>query len=282
LWHFAVKRYLKRNPVDLYFAPTSYLTPALLKDIPFVFVVHDLISFLYPKNHKFKPKLIERFFLPRILNKAKFIVVVSENTKKDLISLFPHIDPSKIKISYCGANLEEFKPADKKENLIFSVGTLIPRKNFKTLIKAFNKIKDDIPHTLKIAGGEGEAVNELNELAGEKVELLGYTSHEQLRELYSKADIFVYPSLYEGFGIPVLEAMASGCPIICSNRSSLPEVIGNCGIKFDPENTEELSQKILTLAKKPDEKKRLKKCGIERAKDFSWIKVAEKVSNTLS
>lgn len=281
-WHWAVRKYLQENPVDHYFAPTSYITPFLI-DTPYTIVVHDLISFLFPKDHAFKPKTIERFFLPKILKKASNIAVVSENTKEDLVHLFPKTDLEKITVTHCGVNAKDFKPQKgDREEFIFTVSTLIPRKNMITLIRAFNKIKDEVPHTLKIAGGKGSAYPEIQKYISDydlqdRIQLLGYVSNSELKEHYSKAQLFVYPSLYEGFGIPILEAFASGCPVICSNNSSIPEVVGECAVMFRSLDHEDLAKKMIYLLKSKEDQEIYSQNGLQRVKEFSWKKVGERL-----
>jgi glycosyltransferase involved in cell wall biosynthesis len=285
-WHFAAAKYAKQNKVDHYFAPTSYITPKLLGKIPYTVVVHDLISFMFPKDHPFKPKTIEKVFLPLILKKAASIVTVSENTKEDLLHLFPKTDEEKISVSYNGVNLKEFKKSDKKEETIFSVGTLIPRKNIITLVRAFNLIQKDIPHTLLIGGGKGAAYDEIKKYIKDhklekRVKMLGYVSNDDLKKYYSSAEIFVYPSLYEGFGIPILEAFASACPVVCSNNSSIPEVVGECAVMFRSMDHEDLSKKMLYLLKSKEDQEIYVKNGLERVKQFTWSKVGKRLLKVL-
>jgi glycosyltransferase involved in cell wall biosynthesis len=168
------------------------------------------------------------------------------------------------------------------------VGTLEPRKNVIALIKAFGNLKKKnlIEHSLVLCGPKGwyyqEVFNAIKEWRLEKDVLYkGYIPESDLPSVYNLAQIFVYPSIYEGFGLPVLEAMACGCPVITSNAASLPEVVGNAAILVDPENNQELEQSLLQLINDEDLRRKLSADGIKRAGIFSYTKSAETLYNVL-
>ena len=276
-WHWAVRKALIANPVDHYFAPTSYLTPLLLKDTPFSIVVHDLIAFIYPQGHSFKAKFIETFSLPKIIDKAKHIFAVSEHTKGDLLRMFPHIGSSKISVTGCGIDLERYSKGDGPDTddpYILTLATIIPRKNYLNLIKAFELIADEIPHRLVIGGGDGMGAEQVHKYAEkskyrERIDFLGYVDNSLLPKLYQGASAFVFPSIYEGFGIPPLEAYACGCPVTCSKASSLPEVMGEKAKYFDPFDVQDISESIIRLLENPQH--------TERGQLPTWDSVTSKI-----
>lgn len=213
----------------------------------------------------------------------------------DIIRYFK-IPENKIKVIYLGVD-EDYKPLSETEirkvrqkyhlnyPFILYVGSLISHKNIPTLIKAFYKLKKyGLPHKLVITGKRGwkyknifEIISKLN--LQKDVVFTGYVQREDLPALYNAADLFVYPSLYEGFGLPPLEAMACGTPVITSNTSSLPEVVGNAGIMVDPYDIDGLAKAMYEVLTNEGLRAELRKRGLERAKMFSWKKTAEETLN---
>ncbi|MBN1494982.1 glycosyltransferase family 4 protein [Candidatus Peregrinibacteria bacterium] len=293
LWHLAVLKHSYKENVQVFFSPTSYIIPALHnpQKIKVVMTVHDLVAFLFPEIHNKKALFTERVFLKKALGKASRVFAVSLNTKRDLITQF-FIPNELVSIVHNAASNnfkvmphEELKDFKRKNNLpekfIFAAGTLEPRKNFTMLIRCFAQILKEFPdYKLIIAGSKGWYYDEIFTTAEElkledKVKFLGYVTEEELIKLYNLAEIFVYPSLYEGFGIPPLEAMKCGCPVITSNTSSLPEVAGDAAIKINPKKEKELTEAITKLLKNSDLKKELTRRGLEQCQKFSWEKSAQ-------
>jgi len=222
---------------------------------------------------------------------ADQIIAISNSTKQDLIRYF-QVPEEKITVTHLAAD-ECFQPLpfDKVQvfrekygldfPFILYVGTLEPRKNLPTLIKAFYYLKKkNIHHKLVIAGGKGwkydpifQTISDLNLI--KDIHFTGYVPKEDLPLLYNAADAFVYPSLYEGFGLPPLEAMACGCPVITSNTSSLPEVVGDAGIMINPCDYDKLAEAIDNIISDTDLKIQFSKMGQVRAAQFSWNKCAE-------
>jgi glycosyltransferase involved in cell wall biosynthesis len=165
------------------------------------------------------------------------------------------------------------------ERFILFVGRLYPQKNFATLARAFALVKDAIPHRLIVAGQprykfEGD-LNLLGELGIEdRVDFLHYVPNDDLPAIYNMADCFVYPSLYESFGLAQLEAMRCGCPVIGANAGAIPEVTGGAAILFDPHNPKELSEAILKVTCEPDIRHALVERGLARAREFTWERTA--------
>jgi len=254
---------------------------------PKVTTVHDLAIFKYPET--FSPKgghnIVSnlRRKLAWVKRESRVIIAVSENTKKDIVKILD-IPSEKIKVIYEAgdevfrkkSSLRSIENAKKKYgisgNYILAVGTLEPRKNLKRLIMAFSRVRRNSSLSLAIAGNAGWG-GELEGLQGKTlgVKFLGYVPKEVLAPLYAGAQCFVYPSLYEGFGLPILEAMASGCPVVTSNISSLPEVAGEAAVLVDPENIEDIARGIKEAISK---RKELIRKGFERARQFSWEKTA--------
>ncbi len=283
-WHFNLRKYLKENPVDFFIAPSSFIYPAIApRSQKFAIVVHDMIAFMFAKNHKFFPTLVERLTLGRAVKKAEFIITVSKNSAKDLRRIKPAAKKSKIILAMPAVG-KIFKPVKTHalklpEKYILAVGTIEPRKNLESVFKAFRILA--VKHLdlhLCVAGGKGWQQSKIfqnfpKEFA-DRIHILGYVKMSTLPELYSRAKCLVYPSLYEGFGIPPLEAMACGCPVIASNVSSLPEVVGDAAILVEPTDIKAIVEGVEKLLKNPLS---FVKKGLAQAKKFSWDDSAERI-----
>lgn len=298
-WHIKVIQDLKKIRPDVFWSPTSYIIAALApKWLKVVITIHDLVAWLYPTRHNFKATIIERLTLPFAIKKITKAITVSENTKRDLHHFFPIIK-EKVEVISCaaGSNFSEFT-AEEKENFrrehhlpnhfILAVGTLEPRKNFVTLIRAFGEVqKNHQEFSLIIIGGKGwyfeKIFRTVRDLGLEdSVIFKGYVDEEELTGYYNTATLFVFPSLYEGFGIPPLEAMKSLCPVIASNASSIPEVVGKAAILASPSSISEFASAIEKVIQEPELQKELRKKGLAQSKKFSWHMAAEKVYNALT
>jgi glycosyltransferase involved in cell wall biosynthesis len=298
-WHMKVARDVQNEGCDLFFGPSSYITPSFIKaPTRVVFSVHDLVAFLFPGNHNKKATIIERLFLKRALKRADQVFTVSEHTKKDLLNLFDY-EENKIMVLPCAAasdfkplppeDLQEFAQKEKIPKKFFlAVGTILPRKNYLRLLRAFAKVAAmDSQLHLIIIGGPGwkykEVRDEVRRLyLQKKVHFLGYVSGKSLVRFYNLALALVFPSLYEGFGIPPLEAMQCGCPVIASNISSIPEVVGEAALMVDPENAQDIGGAMIKILKDSALQQSLKTKGQEQAQKFSWKRGAEKLQKLLS
>lgn len=282
---------LARRRVEV-FHGTGFVSPRR-RVCPQVTTIHDLTFFLLPGKHTFFKRHYFRRMIPLSAKASDLLIAVSESTKRDLVRLLG-LDPEKVKVIHLGkderfrsladAELQERAkqqcgvPANKK--VILFVGMIEPRKNLETLLGAFARLKSlHGDYCLVLAGAPGwgyrgvfERVRRLG-LEGPVV-FPGYVPEDLLPALYNAAELFVYPSLYEGFGLPVLEAMACGVPVITSNVSSLPEVAGDAAVLVDPRSEEELRQGILRLLEDGELRKQLREKGLARSRLFSWEKTA--------
>ncbi len=241
------------------------------------------------------PKIVGPFSkgVRRFCHKADAVIACSHATRRDIVSLLD-VAEEKVHVAH-GAVGEGFQPRDRDESLavlrdrfgmeapfLLFVGTLEPRKNVTGLIEAFGKVRKDVPHSLVLVGPTGwNAAPILDALSRPELEgrvhRVGYVPrHADLAWFYSAADAFVFPSHYEGFGLPALEAMACGCPVITSNTSSLPEVCGEAARYVAPTNTRELAAALREVALSEKLRQRLSDRGQARARHFTWAACAEK------
>ena len=279
LWHFAViKDFLRRNG-ELFFAPTSLIIPAFLpRKIISIITIHDLVAFLHPRLHEPKAMVLEHLFLRLALRKSSAAIVPSENTKKDLMRLFSYPEEKITVTPLAPASNTEYSASPKLDlpkDFILTVAGLEPRKNVAALVDAALELNKN----LVIVGGKGWKSGALQKKISVNKKYITHITHcrpEDLTAFYKSAKIFVFPSIYEGFGLPPLEAMAAGCPVICSNAGSLKEVCGDGAILIDPTNPQELKNAIEKLWNDEKLQDSLRKKGFIQAQKFSWKSTAEK------
>lgn len=263
---------------DVFFFPNIAF---LQTQCPYVITCHDLSYALFPEFLSLKKRLWHSIINPRKLFKnAKGVIAVSDNTKADLMNHYK-ISPEKIEMIYSGIpnmlsadnnTLLEVKTKFKlPEKFVLAVGTVEPRKNVNTLISAFNAFAGKHPEYSLVVTGRPSAIRHLK--ATEKVSFTGFTSSSEKAALYRLATIFAYPSHYEGFGFPPLEAMSQGCPVISANNSSLGEVCGDAAILFNAHNANELAQALEQMAD-PSVREHYKAKGFEQINKFSWQNAA--------
>jgi glycosyltransferase involved in cell wall biosynthesis len=274
--------------VDLFHA-TDHLLPRL-SHVQSVFTLHDLIFRFYPETHKPLNRWFLTLMMPHFLRAADAIIAISECTKKDAVRLYG-LDEPKISVIYeavhphfSAAPREAISAVRRKyglpENFILSLGTLEPRKNLTSLLDAYHALRNQgSQRKLVIVGKKGwlygDFFRKLRELALEdEVIFPGFVPDEDLPAFYSAADLFVFPSLYEGFGLPVLEAMACGLPVIASNSSSLPEVAGEAGMLIDPCDIDALVKAMQSALTDEGKRRKMKEKGLQQAAKFSWEKAA--------
>jgi glycosyltransferase involved in cell wall biosynthesis len=249
-----------------------------------IVTIHDL-SFLISPEWFSKPFYrYYSFLIPRIANNSLMIVTPSKHSKNDLVQIL-NLKEDKIKVIH-NSIPDNFKKFDvghlinQYGKYVLAVSSLDPRKNFTRLIEAFTRA--NLPDTKLVLVGTSNKIFADQKLQqaihnNSSVVFTGYVSDDELINLYKHANLFVYPSLYEGFGIPPLEAMACGCPTIVSKTSSLPEVCGEASYYIDPYNVEEIRQAILKLTLDVGLVNKLRLKGLERVKHFDWNKSADQL-----
>ena len=286
--------------IDIYFSPVDLIPEEIkpIKRIKKYTILYDITPILYPEYFSIENKKDYWFTnLAKSLNSEDYYFTISEYTRKDFLEHFPQLDPAKVipTLLACSDNfkpekektkdvLKKYKlPTDKK--YIFSLCTLEPRKNLIRAVKCFIEFvnKNDIKDMVYILGGGSwdgfieKMENEIPDFEKYKHLILraGYIDDEDLAPLYSGAEWFVYTSEYEGFGLPPLEAMSCECPVITSNNSSLPEVVGNCGIMIDFDSDEQHIKAYEDYYYNYNFRKENAIKGFKRAKEFSWKKCAD-------
>ncbi len=285
-----------RLPVGAIYHAAEHLLPCLRR--PTVLTVHDLIFERYPQHHTRINRLFLKLGMPLFVRAADAIIAVSEQTKRDLIELY-NTPAEKIHVIYEGID-ERFAPigpprvaaARQKYAIerpyLLMVGTLEPRKNHAAALQALARLKaEGHPHCLVVVGGKGWLFDPIQTLVGElglseDVLFAGRVDDDDLPALYSGAACLLMPSLYEGFGFPVLEAMACGTPVVCSNRSSLPEVAGDAAILVDPEDVAGLAAAVGRAVGDAALAGQLRQRGIQQAARFDWTRCATDVARIYS
>lgn len=281
---------LKKKQIDIIHGPRSVL-PLLCK-IKSVLTIHDLAFLLFPEVMKFNPFNYWSVFVKRSALKADHIISVSESTRKDIVRLY-NIAEHKITVTHEACN-DSFKRIENESALekishkynlpdrfILYVGTIEPRKNLNVLLEAMVILKrNNLNIKLIIVGKKGwlyaDFFDTLKRLGlGNNVIFTGYVHDEDLPGIYNLAEVFVYPSKYEGFGLPLLEAMSCGVPVIASNVSSIPEVLGDAGILVVHDDPKDFAHKIYELLTDGEIMAKMSSKGFERIKFFSWEKVAK-------
>ncbi|MBI4498237.1 MAG: glycosyltransferase family 4 protein [Chloroflexi bacterium] len=282
---------LLRRGVDVLHAPVNVLPLAC--PCPAVLTIHDLSFLVYPDR---LPRARQRYLtlLTRwSAQRARLVLTVSAHTRQDVVRLLG-VPEERVRVVYPGVDpalgparpqaVAEFRRRrGLPDRFILYLGTLEPRKNLPTLIRAYDRLRRaGCDHALVLAGGRGWMDDDIFRLVddldlGDRVCFPGYVPEEELALWYSAADLLVYPSVYEGFGLPPLEAMACGTPVIVADRSSLPEVVGDAGITFPPERADALADAIAEALADPARREALRAAGLCRAQQFSWSRTAQGV-----
>ena len=273
---------LKRDDWDI-FHPTYYYPYFLehLRDRPFVLTVHDMIHETFPDM--FKPSDPTSKNKRTLIDRAEKIIAISESTKNDMIR-FCGISPSKVEVVHHGPTLDPSVAAPRPDWLpsryVLFVGNRFPYKNFERFILALSEVIREEPELHLVCGG-GSPFREYEVKFLEGMGMLDRTRYTDVDDpllacLYRHAEAFVFPSLYEGFGFPLLEAMACGCPVIASNTSSFPEVASDAAALFDPTDEVSMTETILNVIRDGEMRRRLRERGLSRSREFSWERTAQK------
>jgi glycosyltransferase involved in cell wall biosynthesis len=284
---------IRRTEPDLCHFPNA-MAP-LYQERPFVVTIHDASLFLYSQFHPRTRILSIRLMLPFVARRAAAVITVSQHARRELIRILG-LAPEKVHVVYEAAG-GEFRPVTGEQQLealrrkynlpehfLLYVGTLEPRKNLIRMVHSLREVRRrGHPHHLVLVGANGWYQTLLRrEVArlelDDVVHFMGYLPTADLPGLFSLATLFVFPSLYEGFGLPPLEAMASGAPVLSSNRSSLPEILGDAAHLVDPENEDDLTEGLAILLADSERRRWLAERGLARARAFSWRQAARETA----
>lgn len=293
-WLAGLPAMLQISPMDL-FHGTNYCIP-VYAPCPTVVTIHDLSLFTQPHTHEAANVARGKRRMPLMARRATAIIAPSEWTKRETIEHLG-IRPEKIRVIHEAARDElsplapdQCQPVLDRHQIrrpyLLYVGTIEPRKNLLTLIRAYDDLVRTTEHKpqLVLAGGRGWLCDEVFELVerlklGDQVRFTGYVDDADLPALYSAAQAFLYPSLYEGFGLPPLEAMACGAPVVASNASSLPEVVGEAGLTHDPNDAQALTRAVASLLDDASRRDHFIRAGFKQASRFSWDRAARETQS---
>ena len=294
---YRIKNLIPKLRMDLYHSPFN-LCPVNLS-YPTLVTIHDLMPLLLHNFFQGRSLPVQiyarqfiRYTLKRCLKASRLILADSYQTKNDIVEL-KLTEEQKIKVvypsicipitSYSGGNSHE-QPLKKVDFRILSVGQTRPQKNWWRLIRAFRILRDRIGKcSLVLVSSDDRNLKSIRDLITElnlepgDINLLGYQTQEQLVNLYKSSDGFVFPSLYEGFGLPPLEAMACGVPVVASNRGALPEVLGDAAFYINPEDVEDIAAGMQKVLEDKELRKTLIQRGYEQVKKYSWEKTARQI-----
>jgi glycosyltransferase involved in cell wall biosynthesis len=301
-WHLtAFPAQLRRHQCEVVFMPAANRRLGWRYGIPSVGTVHDFSQLHVPQKYDALRMFYIMRVLPRMMRRLTRVISVSESTQRDLES-FAGVDPGRIRVVYNGADLKRFITRDRTaaravvseelglpdDFLLYLARLEHPGKNHVRLLEAFDRLKREtgLPHKLVLVGSRWNGAElieaKVKELGLEKdVIFPGFVPNETLPALYAAADALVFPSLFEGFGIPVLEAMACGTPVCASNVSSIPEVVGNAGLLFDPLDPQAIADAMGRILQDQDLRKQLTEAGLTQAARFTWEDAAAQVLEEL-
>lgn len=294
LWYlFNIKKLCKEYDIDVFWG-TQHVLPFNMGSIKTVLTIHDLVAFDFKETMSAYNKITNQLLIPNSLKKANRIISVSESTKERINFNFPKINNEKISVIYEDVvvnnndlnnnNLLKENDLRKKEYLMF-LGTIEPRKNVKTLIKALTKINKETGMMLVICGKYGWKCDEeryLIEKNKDKIVFLNYVTDEEKNLLMKNSFAFIFPSVYEGFGLPVLEAMRNGTVSIVANNTSLKEIIQKEELRFNTMDYEELAKKVINLYKDVNSYDLALEYCINRQSYFSWNDISKEYIKVLT
>jgi glycosyltransferase involved in cell wall biosynthesis len=277
----------KKDRVDLFWGPTHRIPRLLPISIARVVTIHDLVWNYVPHTMRPLSLFVEKRLMPEAIALADLVIADSQSTEKGIAEVFPQF-ADKVRVIHLGvsalpshSNSEALLRLNISRPYFLFVGTIEPRKNLDQLLKAFALIPETYrnQYSLVIAGGKGWGGVNLERLIGEyglneSVKVLGYVTDHELATLYSNARFLIMPSIYEGFGLPLLEAMQCGTPVLTSQAGSMAEVAGDGGIFIDPYSIESISFGIQRMLADDDLIKNLGRNALRRSQDFSWEKCA--------
>lgn len=290
------------NGSDVFFIPNPNFC-ALSASTRKTITIHDLSFELFPHFFSFKQRLWHKFIRPRhLVEQSNKVIADSHNTKNDLINIYK-VEPKKIKVIYPGINHEVYQPIDKTDTKLKSItakyqlpqkfilylGTIEPRKNIEGIIEAFNLFKiTDTQNEIQlvIAGGRGWKDERIYKIAADspftdQIHFIGYIPENDKQYIFNLAELFIFPSFYEGFGLPAIEAQACGIPVIAGLNSSFPEIVADSGLLVNPDNINEISWAISQILSNQTLKQTLIDKGLINSQRFSWSSCARETLNYL-
>jgi glycosyltransferase involved in cell wall biosynthesis len=279
LWEqVALPRTLRRERAAAVHAPNCFLP--LRRPCPGIVTFHDLAFEAYPEDFPRRTRWKYRAIAPRAARSAERVICVSAFTRDDLCARYG-TDPGKIRVIPLAPALAEGDAEPPEGLYLLAVGDLRQKKNLVRLVEAFKRLHDEgVPHRLVLAGldaGEGPRVREA--AAGAPVELRGYVTDDGLDALMRGADLVVHPSVYEGFGLVLVEAMARGCPVVAARTTALPETGGEAAEYFDPLDPDDIAAAIRRVLEDSELRERLIEAGRGRAASLSWEQTAERTAD---
>jgi glycosyltransferase involved in cell wall biosynthesis len=286
----SLPRLVKKYGIDVVHSTGNVLP--LLSPVPSIVTLHDLQYLEYPEYFSPLRRAYLRYFVPRSVHRATAVITISEFTKKAICRSFG-VGPEKIRVTYLAGLPEKIalssdeiadvrRKFDLRRPFFLAVGSSLPHKNLPRLIQAFSRVASDVPYDLIIVGDSGDhkpALENAIQTAGlsdaGRVRLLGFVSRRELVALYRSAEALVIPSLFEGFGIPAVEAMDCGCPVLAANRTALPEIVGDAGILFEPTDLDDIARVLRAFYHDSSARDVMSMKGRQRAREFDWEKVAK-------
>jgi len=296
LWHQTeLPRLVRTHQLDVVHVP-SYRRMLWRSACPRVATIHDLAAFHVARKYDWKRMIYGRVVAAHLVRRQEELIAVSKNTAQDM-TRFWKIPAQRITVIHHGIDLQRFTPRDvrlertnchhrfglQQPFFLYVARLEHPGKNHVRLIQAFERFKAETRSSwqLVFAGSDWHGAEAIHEAIAKSsvrkdIRTLGFVSADELPLLYQDASVFVYPSLHEGFGFPALEAMASGCPVLCSSRGALKEVAGDAAIIVNPEDVDALKSEMERLASSADLREQLTGMGIAWSKQFSWAQAAEK------
>lgn len=289
---------LRHHDIDVYHGVCNFELP-VRKMCRYVVTIHDLVPLFFPELVPKKHLLFFKLFMKRAAQTADLIITDSEHSKRDIVQHF-RIPEGKIRVIYLGYTLPSEDTDDQQrlqdmllrygiaQPYLLFVGVIEPKKNLERLIDAFVLLQEESSlgkeRQLVIAGGKGWLSDQLyrkvrDQQLEHRVLFTGFIPEKELSLLYRGAELFVFPSLYEGFGLPVVEAMSYGTPVVTSSVSSLPEIVGEAGMLVDPYEPSDICRGIRTVLSDTSLQAQMKEAGLAQARKFSWQRTAEETYN---